>query len=283
MRASILAALEIALPAGSSLRVRKDFLDLTSSERDRLAAALNTLYARGSIAERAAAHEAGWFNIHRGPVFLPWHRWFIQGLEDELRSVDEEVSLPYWDWTRPEARDLDVEPFASFFGGRQNSGGEFDHWDYQRGVAPNVNNLPSLDSVIDELQASSFVDYRELEFFGSHVPGHTWTGGTMASPRSPADPLFYLHHCMVDRLWAIWQANHTSADQYTLDDRPGYPRYPAAYVRENDLMFSGSLGAPETPAAMLDRSALGFGFPRDPRLEERASDRGLPSLTTELL
>jgi tyrosinase len=30
----------------------------------------------------------------------------------------------------------------------------------------------------------------------------------MASMRSPADPLFMLHHANVDRMWALWQDIH---------------------------------------------------------------------------
>lgn len=35
---------------------------------------------------------------------------------------------------------------------------------------------------------------------------HAWVGGTMAGvPIAPIDPLFFLHHCNIDRLWAEWQ------------------------------------------------------------------------------
>lgn len=37
---------------------------------------------------------------------------------------------------------------------------------------------------------------------------HGWVGGHMSSlTGSPFDPLFYLHHCNIDRLWAMWQAD----------------------------------------------------------------------------
>ena len=254
------------------MRCRKDFMDLTPLERDRLASALNDLHDRGLITTFANAHEAGWFNIHRGPAFLPWHRWFILTLEEHLRAIDARITLPYWNWTRSDSRDLEAEPWKSFFGGRDNSGGRFDHWDYTRASSPGDPALGSRDTVIDELQAGSFLAFRGMEF-GSHVGGHTWTGGTMASQTSPADPLFYLHHCMVDRLWAIWQINNPGADQYSLDDEDDYPTYDDTFVAAGESMFGGAIGAGVTPASMLDHRALGYYYDRDDALEARVIER----------
>lgn len=39
-----------------------------------------------------------------------------------------------------------------------------------------------------------------------HNALHTWVGGSMARvPTSPNDPVFYLHHCNVDKIWDSWQ------------------------------------------------------------------------------
>lgn len=42
----------------------------------------------------------------------------------------------------------------------------------------------------------------------THNRVHVWVGGSMGPGSSPNDPVFFLHHCNVDRLWALWQFRH---------------------------------------------------------------------------
>jgi tyrosinase len=48
-----------------------------------------------------------------------------------------------------------------------------------------------------------------LEGFGNgtqlHNRVHVWVGGSMELSSSPNDPVFFLNHCNVDRIWALWQ------------------------------------------------------------------------------
>lgn len=44
--------------------------------------------------------------------------------------------------------------------------------------------------------------------FGLHNQVHVWVGGSMGPATSPNDPVFFLHHSNVDRMWALWQAEH---------------------------------------------------------------------------
>src|SRR5690606_18213065 len=37
-------------------------------------------------------------------------------------------------------------------------------------------------------------------------------GGTMLKMTSPNDPVFWLHHAAIDRLWSIWQEVRTAPD-----------------------------------------------------------------------
>lgn len=48
----------------------------------------------------------------------------------------------------------------------------------------------------------------------THNTGHNFIGGHMSGGFSPNDPIFWLHHANVDRLWANWQARR-------LGDVPG--------------------------------------------------------------
>jgi tyrosinase len=38
-----------------------------------------------------------------------------------------------------------------------------------------------------------------------HNRVHVWVGGSMLLMTSPNDPVFFLHHCSVDKVWADWQ------------------------------------------------------------------------------
>jgi tyrosinase len=50
---------------------------------------------------------------------------------------------------------------------------------------------------------------------GVHTRAHDWVGGSMGGSCSPNDPVFWLHHCNIDRLWAEWQLQN-----------PGWPYLP---------------------------------------------------------
>jgi tyrosinase-like protein len=117
-----------------------------------------------------------------------------------------------------------------------------------------IASTSGLPSVNDLREALTKVDYRTfawaLESGAGVTSGnqmhngmHGWIGGgTLASPGhmsdpavSPFDPFFYLHHCNIDRLWAMWQ----------LDGHAG--EYPAAgalpHHGPNHLMYPWVGGA----------------------------------------
>ncbi len=88
-----------------------------------------------------------------------------------------------------------------------------------------------------------------------HNRGHVWVGGSMVPMTSPNDPVFFLHHCFVDKLWWDWQQRHghMGMEEYLPinDGRPSQNLH--------DQMEAGMTGN-RTPAEMLDIEALGYSY-----------------------
>jgi len=90
-----------------------------------------------------------------------------------------------------------------------------------------------------------------------HNRVHVWVGGSMLPGTSPNDPVFFLHHCNVDRLWWQWQIQHPGAGYVpTSGGPPGH--------NLNDQM--SPFGAATTPASTLNIHQLGYYYDTDPPL-----------------
>lgn len=259
-------------------RIRKNYRTLTASERSAFVNALLELKKNGEYDKFVEWHHHAMMcptpmpgenphwrfrnAAHRGPVFLPWHRDYINELELRLQKINSSVTLPYWDWTEDAAlsdpgksplwaddfmggtgvREGDFEvtsgPFA-FKSGNWTIPKELDGPKLRRGfgeftdpVGAAIKTLPTKDDVkllFEEVvcdappwnSAASTIGFRNrLEGWVTktgdyriktdgvqlHNRVHVWIGGTMARPVSPGDPVFFLHHCFVDKIWVDWVA-----------------------------------------------------------------------------
>ncbi|MFI5531213.1 tyrosinase family protein [Kitasatospora sp. NPDC051853] len=85
---------------------------------------------------------------------------------------------------------------------------------------------------------------------GLHNQVHLWVGGDMLPASSPNDPVFYLHHCNVDRLWEGWMNRHGRTYLPTM-------AAPASLTghRIDDEIVS-PLGPAATPRSVLDPGTL---------------------------
>lgn len=266
------------------MTVRKNQAQLTADEKRRFVAALLALKRDGRydsfvsthndfiMSDRDDADRVG----HRSPSFLPWHRRFLIQFEQALQSVDASVALPYWDWT------VDRTPAASlwapdFLGGtgRSRDGRVTDGAFASAGAGWRINvrvdgrdflrrtlgaggrPLPT-KAEVDSVLAMSTYDAppwnSASDGFRNHLEGwrgvnlhnrvHVWVGGHMATGASPNDPVFWLHHAYVDKLWTQWQARH-----------PDSPYLPASGTRDVvDLHEPMRPWGNVTPADMLDHT-----------------------------
>lgn len=96
-----------------------------------------------------------------------------------------------------------------------------------------------------------------------HNRVHLWVGGNMMPMTSPDDPVFFLHHCFVDKVWADWQA------QQIKDNPDAIPHYapekqgPPGHNLDDQLKpWTRSI------REVLDISALGYSYEQSPSQPE---------------
>lgn len=85
----------------------------------------------------------------------------------------------------------------------------------------------------------------------THGLGHTYVGGDMSGVGT-TDPIFFLHHANVDRIWAMWQDNNReNADTSADYGNPGFPH----------MWYAPLFNFPEVRAEELfDFRALGYTY-----------------------
>ena len=90
----------------------------------------------------------------------------------------------------------------------------------------------------------------------THNLVHEWVGGSMLPGTSPNDPVFFLHHCFVDKLWADWQALHSTVPYVPVDS--GSNDHLEGH-RLGDTLFGLETLVSET----LDHHAMGYSYDTD--------------------
>ena len=142
-----------------------------------------------------------------------------------------------------------------------------------------TNSLPrssTINALLDQTSYNSFrIALEEGVIDGflhpTHNALHGWVGGHMSQRSSPNDPVFFMHHCYVDKLWADWQADGHQND-YPVSAPPAFglndPMWP--WVTNPDdyqtpaaiapLLPSFPVADNLTPADVLDIAALDYGY-----------------------
>ena len=82
------------------MRIRKHYDRLTPEERQRFVQALLALKDDGRYDQHVRIYQRATCWARRGPAFLPWHRHLLLRFEEDLRSAEPDVTLPYWDFCR---------------------------------------------------------------------------------------------------------------------------------------------------------------------------------------
>ena len=226
-------------PGAEDLHVRKSTVNLSDEEISAWRTAVATMKARAASDPTSWLYQANihgtwdsgslpaWNTCQHGSYFfLSWHRMYLYYFERILRdaSGDPDFSLPYWNYTEPGNRALPL-PL------RDPADASNPLFVAER--APGINGgaqLPPSSVRFD--QAFAFTNFTSptgsrLSFGGQQVPGpvhfsgthgqiegqphdiiHVMLGGRtgwMSDPNLAArDPVFWIHHANIDRLWQRW-------------------------------------------------------------------------------
>lgn len=123
----------------------------------------------------------------------------------------------------------------------------------------NVTDL-LLDGIqIEHFQARMQGYDTPADRFGVHGGGHWLGGGPSALTdfhSSPSDPVFFLHHAMIDRIWLIWQNLDIADRQYiirgtsTLNNSP-----PSPDMTLDDVLPFGFVAPDQTFRDLMDTFA----------------------------
>ena len=199
---------------------RKNAAALTPAEQQRYVSgitALNGGPAPTAYGRLVADHALMSHNMHGMTAvgrqrFLSWHRDFLLQLERALQALDPLAFVPYWRWStyrRIPAWIAQLLPTVHI----PPVGGQGPQTVNVTRSTHHVQGLPTA-SQIASLDANTAMPYTQFTTLleGYHNVVHGWVGGTMNNIMiSPADPIFWLHHAEVDRIWSVWQANPANA------------------------------------------------------------------------
>jgi tyrosinase len=140
---------------------------------------------------------------HRKPYFLAWHRGYLFRFEQQLRKIANNSSLtfPYWDYyTSPIVPPEFTSDTASpLYVPNRNSDN-----------VTNALTLAPFDPSVTNFQRGLTDAFEPSLETLPHNAVHNLIGGVLGQVTiSPRDPIFWVHHANIDRLWAAWvKADH---------------------------------------------------------------------------
>jgi tyrosinase len=260
---------------------------------------------------------------HGSWYFLPWHRGYLIAFEAVVRDAVVKLggpadwALPYWNYFKPNQNKL--PPAFASPDWPDGSGDNPLHVQQRYGPNNDANvyvpvRLVSLDALGDPnftgVASGGSPGFGGVDTGFSHggrVHGgietqphdavHGYVGGSnpksglpglMSDPDTAGlDPIFWLHHANIDRLWEVWRGNPAT---HVDPSGANWVKGPKAIgERAFMLPMAGGVSWTYTPGEMSDLSKLDYAYDdvsppsRTPQLVARLQRLGMKSAAAEAL
>ncbi|MER9576921.1 tyrosinase family protein [Mesorhizobium sp. M0115] len=154
--------------------------------------------------------------------FLGWHRLYLWHFERIVASlVGDDFALPYWDYSQKNSsfgRALPPEFRVAINGSQAGNLLWYEHRDAKMNKESNPAELEESDVTSTvAFKADGLYKPGDMSGFSRslnnapHGNVHGAIGGSgidagMGSvPTAARDPIFWIHHCSIDRLWEMWR------------------------------------------------------------------------------
>jgi len=108
------------------------------------------------------------------------------------------------------------------------------------------HSFESINKIVT--MSKDYMDFRSQLEMLAHPTPHVNIGGDMAEMHSPNDPVFWLHHCYIDYIWAQWQK--LKGKQFAGVNNSGKP------VQKSDI----ALGLGSKYEHLLDQAELCYDY-----------------------
>lgn len=198
-----------------------------------------------------AAMASVWNQCRHGEAyFYAWHRGFLYFFELMLRQMsgNPKLTLPYWDYyanpnvpaifTAPTQGDGSANPL---------------YWANRCSTTVTGLVYVAFADFVTTFESSDpdAPTFEAIAELNPHATVHDAVGGDMGRvPTAAADPVFWVHHCNVDRLWSAWMA---AGDGRAMPPS-GDPYYGKAFAYDTAGQWRTSA------AQVVDSSTLGYTY-----------------------
>ena len=245
--------------------------------------------AKGEALPKADVRKRYWSQCqHQTWYFLPWHRAYLRSFEDIVRDAIKSIdgpadwALPYWNYSdtkNPDARKVpqafldhklpiklpdgttDNPLFAKARHGRSVPKDDVDLTkriadnDFEgidAGAGEGVGGPRTIFSPSGEQEG--LIEAAPHDLIHGDVGGR---GGLMSDPATAAlDPIFWLHHANIDRLWEVWRHRDPRNKNPTDPDWLNGPTRRRAFA----LFGADEKDRPSNPKDVLSTTALGYDY-----------------------